>query len=75
MAHTLQLHAVIMASATSTSMDARYQDPSTARFLSEDPNFLVAGAPDWVTGMKGDLSYLGLRGFVNSSKMNYLANR
>jgi RHS repeat-associated protein len=55
-------------------MDARYEGPTLGRFLSEDPNFITAGAPDWVTGIKSDLNYVGLRGFVNSNNMNYLAN-
>jgi hypothetical protein len=35
-------------------MDARYQAPAFGTFLSEDPNFINAGAPDWVTRAKGD---------------------
>jgi hypothetical protein len=47
-------------------MDARYQAPAFGRFLSEDPNFLMVGAPDWVTGIPSDPTYAGLAGFVNS---------
>jgi hypothetical protein len=55
-------------------MDARYEGPTLSRFLSEDPNFIAAGAPDWVTGMPSDPKYAGLTGLVNSSNVNYLAN-
>jgi hypothetical protein len=55
-------------------MDARYEGPNLSRFLSEDPNFINAGAPDWVTGMQSDPTYSGLSGFVNSSNVNDLAN-
>jgi hypothetical protein len=55
-------------------MDARYEGPNLSRFLSEDPNFINAGAPDWVTGMPLDLNYAALPGFVNSTGINYLAN-
>src|SRR5215831_16775139 len=52
-------------------MDARYEGPNLSRFLSEDPNFLNAGAPDWVTGMPAHPTYAGLTGFVNSPNVNY----
>ena len=55
-------------------MDARYQAPTLSRFLNEDPNFITAGAPDWVTGVKGDPTYAALNGFVNTSNINYLEN-
>jgi hypothetical protein len=55
-------------------MDARYEGPNLSRFLSEDPNFINAGAPDWVTGMQSDPTYSGLSGFANSSNVNDLAN-
>ena len=55
-------------------MDARYEGPNLSRFLSEDPNFINAGAPDWVTGMPADPTYAGLTGFVNSTNVNYLSN-
>jgi hypothetical protein len=42
--------------------------------LSEDPNFIAAGAPDWVTGMPADSTYTGLKGFVNTQSVNYLAS-
>jgi RHS repeat-associated protein len=35
-------------------MDARYYDPSTSRFLSEDPMFLQVGPADWENGMASD---------------------
>jgi hypothetical protein len=55
-------------------MDARYEGPNLSRFLSEDPNFITAGAPDWVTGMPADPTYAGLKGFVNTPSVNYLAS-
>jgi hypothetical protein len=42
--------------------------------LSEDPNFINAGAPDWVTGVKSDPTYAALNGFVNTSNISYLEN-
>jgi hypothetical protein len=55
-------------------MDARYQAPTLSRFLSEDPNFIAAGAPDWAMGTKSNPTYAALSGFVNSKNSNYLAN-
>ena len=55
-------------------MDARYEGPNLSRFLSQDPNFINAGAPDWVTGISGDSRYLGVKGFVDSSAVYYLSN-
>jgi hypothetical protein len=55
-------------------MDARYEGPNLSRFLSEDPNFINAGASDWVTGMPADPTYTELRGFVNTASINYLQN-
>jgi RHS repeat-associated protein len=55
-------------------MDARYEGPTLSRFLSEDPNFIAAGAPDWVTGIGADSTYAGLKGFVNNRNVNYLQN-
>ena len=55
-------------------MNVRYQDPVRGQFISEDLNFLFAGAADWVTSLAADPTYAGLSGFVNSSSVNYLAN-
>jgi len=52
--------------------DARYLGPTLSRFLSEDPNFIAAGAPDWVTGAQAGPTYAALTGFVNNSSVNYL---
>ena len=43
-----------MAGVLHASLNARYQDPVRGQFISEDPNFLIVGAPDWVTGMPAD---------------------
>src|SRR5262245_19859921 len=54
--------------------DARYLGPTLGRFLSEDPNFVTAGAPDWVTGIKGDPNNIALSTFANTKSVNYLSN-
>jgi RHS repeat-associated protein len=52
-------------------MDARYEGPNLARFLSQDPSFITASSPDW-TG--NTAAALALSSFVSSKNVNYLAN-